>query len=116
MTNQTNSSQNQTFPNRNKFQLEAVLKLVEAHPFKALLKLPPEEVLDFFHRRVGVALLEGLQELKRRELEGLMLDNGKHAEICDSLFEVRGINTVCQMLIDLPEKVKQYVEATRGAK
>ncbi len=116
MTNQTNSSQNQTSPSRSKLQLEAVLKLVEAHPFKALLKLPPEEVLDFFHSRVGVALLEGLQELKRRELEGLVLDNGKHAELCDQLFEVRGICTVCQLMLDLPEKVKQYVEATRGAK
>ena len=114
MTNPTNSSPN---PNsRNKLKLEAVLKLVAAHPFKALLELPPEEVLDFFHSRVGEALLLGLSELKRRELEGLMSSRDKHTEVVDQLFEVRGICIVCQLMLDLPEKVKEYVKATREAK
>ena len=111
MTNPTNSSQNQ---HSRKASLELVLKLVEASPFRALLKLPPEEVLDFFHSRVGEALLEGLRELQRRESVNLMRSTLKHIDIVDKLFEVRGIDSVCQLIVDLPQRVKQYLEATKN--
>ena len=114
MTNPINSSPN---PNsRNKLKLEAVLKLVAAHPFKALLELPPEEVLDFFHSRTGEALLLGLSELKRRELDGLMSSSLKHVDVVDKFFETRGIGSVCDILIKLPEDVKNYLKAIREAK
>jgi len=38
----------------------------------------------------------------------------QHQDIVDKLFEVRGIDSVCQALLDLPVKVKQYLEATRN--
>jgi hypothetical protein len=116
MTNQTNLSPNHSFQPRKALNLKTVLALVEASPFKALLKLPPEEVLDFFRSRVGQALLEGLAELKRREVEGLMSSAFKHSDMVDKFFEVRGIDSVCQALLDLPEKVRQYVDASKGAK
>jgi hypothetical protein len=31
----------------------------------------------------------------------------------DKLFEVRGIDSVCSVLLSLPEKVKQYSEAQK---
>ena len=101
--------------NRN-LKLEAVLKLVEASPFKALLRLPPEEVLDFFRSRVGQALVEGLSLLKHRAWEELASSTMSHEDICDKLFEVRGIDSICTLIVSLPEKVKAYVDATRGAK
>jgi hypothetical protein len=70
-------------------------------------------VLDFFHSRVGVAFLAGLVELQRRESADLMRSSMSHIDICDKLFEVRGIDSICQLIIDLPAKVKQYVEATK---
>jgi len=42
-----------------------------------------------------------------------MTSTEKHVDICDKLFEVRGIDSVCQALLDLPEKVKQYVDAQK---
>src|SRR5437899_1697123 len=112
MTSLTNSFQSLNYQgakmdNKRDLKLETVLKLVEASPFKALLKLPPEEVLDWFRSRVGQALVQGLQELRRRELAGLMSSAFSHEDTVDKLFEVRGIDSVCQMIIDLPEKVKQ---------
>lgn len=112
MTNQHSSSQNRNSPNP-KVALEVVLKMVEASPFRELLRLPPEEVLDFFHSRVGQALVAGLSELKRRALDDLMSSTMAHDDVCDKLFEVRGIESVCQAIIDLPREVKRYVEATR---
>ena len=45
-----------------------------------------------------------------------MSSKGKHADIVDECFEVRGISVVCNMIIDLPAKVRDYVLATKGAK
>src|SRR5437899_9769813 len=107
MTNPTNSSQNRnSLSDSHKAKLEVVKKLVEASPCKALLHLPPEEVLDLFRSRAGQALLEGLAELKRREWGQLASSTMSHEDICDKLFEVRGIDSVCQIIIDLPERVK----------
>jgi len=92
---------------------EIVRKLVEDSPFRKLLLLPPEEVLDLFRSRVGQALLEGLSELQRRELAGLMSSALSHEDAVDKFFEVRGIDSVCSLIVSLPEKVKAYVEATK---
>src|SRR5437899_11672885 len=101
MTNQTNLSPNHNSRSKEaqEAHLKMVLKLVEASPFKLLLKLPPEEVLDFFRSRVGVALLEGLLELKRQEIAKLMSSAFSHEDTVDKLFEVRGIDSVCEMII-----------------
>ena len=94
-------------------KLKQVEALVEAHPFKALLKLPPEEVLDFFRSRAGTALLEGLSQLRLRERDALMSSAQSSVDTHDKLFEVRGIDSVCSMLLRLPEEVKRYVEAQK---
>jgi hypothetical protein len=116
MTNPTNSSQNRLSPTREEAHLKMVLQLVEASPFKVLLRLPPEEVLDFFRSRVGLALLLGLQALRDQSVADLMTSKDKHADVCDKLFEVRGIDSVCNALVSLPEKVKAYVEATKAVR
>src|SRR5262245_61020724 len=113
MTNQPPTSPN---PNSQELNLKRVEALVEASPFRDLLRLPPEEVLEMFRSKAGLALLEGISELQRRELGGLMSSTLKHADVVDKFFEVRGIDSVCAQLLQLPKKVDDYVKAQRRAK
>lgn len=94
-------------------KLQQVERLVEASPFKVLLRLPPEEVLDWLRSKVGQALLLGISELKRQELDGLVSSKAAPDVLVGEMYEVRGIVTICDMLINMEQQVKQYTEALK---
>ena len=113
MTNPTNSSQNQDF--RKQIAAKHLEAQVEAHPFKELLRLPPEEVQDFFHSRVGEALLSGLEAWRQRVSEEL-LDKARKApyrDAVDRMYITAGIDEACSAIISLPEKARQYMLAQK---
>lgn len=114
MTNQSNTSQNRPFQ-RDQLKREVVDKLVEASPFRKLLKLPPEEVLDLFRSRAGQALLEGLLEWKHREAEGLLSDalHIAHDDAGDKLYVAAGIAEVVDKVVALPDEVKRFIDASK---
>lgn len=117
MTNQNSTSQNPSSRrNQPPLNLEAVSKLVEASPFRALLKLPPEEVLDLFHSRAGQALLEGLAEWRRHELEGLpsVARHMEHEDAVDRFYVATGVDEVCSKVLQLPLEIKRYLDATKA--
>jgi hypothetical protein len=105
MTNPTNSSPNPLRPIPKTLRLQQVERLVEASPFRAFLKLPPEEVLDCLHNRVVQALLQGLQEVKRRELEGLMSSKATPDMIVGEMYEVRGLVSLADTVLTLEQQV-----------
>jgi hypothetical protein len=120
MTNPTNSSPTRTSPpdNRKEANLKRVEALVAAHPFKEVLLLPPEEVLEWFRGRVGQAVLQGLSEWKRQSQEGLLHDarHATHNEAVDKLYIAAGVDEVCTYLLRLPEEVKKYLDQQRKSK
>lgn len=120
MTNPNNTSQNPSSPldPRSLRREELVRKLAVASPFKALLKLPPEEVLDHFRSRAGQALLEGLLEWKRRAAVELFskLRTEPHVKAVDLTFITSGIDEVCTTVISLPEQVKELLRLSKGGK
>lgn len=91
--------------------LRQVERLVEASPFKTLLRLPPEEVLDWLHSKAGQALLQGVAELKRRELDGLVSSKADPATIVGEMYEVRGIASLCNIVLGLEQQIVSIREA-----
>src|SRR5215472_1933661 len=113
MTNPTSTSPTRISPLDN--QPRRGLEVQAEHSlFKELLRLPPEEVLDFFRGRVGRSLLAGVLEWKRRSQE----DSLRNARLACSntlpreLAEIRtyvaaGIDEVCTEIVNLPEMVNK---------
>ena len=93
-------------------------QMVAAHPFREMFRLPPEEVLDFFRSRVGTALMAGLSELKRRELDGLMsrARTALHTDAVDKMYMTAGLEELCSKIISLPGEIESYVKKLKAAK
>jgi hypothetical protein len=119
MTNPTNSSPTRTSPpgNPKEERLRRVERLVAAHPLKRVVVLPPEDLEDFFRSKVGVALLADLAEWQHRVSADCLCDARAHdPKAVASMYIAAGIDEVCTHLIELPKKVKEYLEELRKSK
>src|SRR5215471_18339870 len=99
MTNPTNSSQTPSQKEQARIKLRQVEALVKASPFRKLLELPPEEVLDWCQGRVWECLVEGLLGWRDKASHELLssareVNNYAHQTVTDKLYIVAGIDEV----------------------
>jgi hypothetical protein len=87
---------------------------VANHPFKELLQLSQEEVLQWFQHPVGQALLAGLLRLQHLEVDRLECSGSSHTDLVDKLFEYRGISYVVRYVTKLVDECRKYHETLRG--
>ena len=121
MTNQTNSSPTPSQKEQARRKLQQVEALVKASPFRKLLELPPEEVLDWCQGRVWASLVEGLLVWRDKASQDLLssardVNNYAHQTVTDRLYITAGIDAVVDRLISLPEDAKVYAKALREVK
>ena len=121
MTNQTNSSPTPSQKEQARRKLQEVEALVKAHPFRKLLELPPEEVLDWCRGKVWEALVEGLLAWRAKASHDLLnsardVNNYAHQTVTDRLYITAGIDDVVDRLLSLPENARIYRDKLRAVK
>lgn len=125
MTNQTSSSPTPSPKEVSKEaarrKLHQVESLVKASPFRKLLELPPEEVLDWASGRVWESLVEGLLGWKDKASRELLssardVNNYAHQTVADQLYIIAGIDAVVDRLVSLPEDARAYAKVLREVK